>query len=133
MTSTRPQFHYWHNVLQLELLNLQFLRSQRDPKLDMYVESLGNIILWMFVLDHYRYARWMAINVKDLLELQLTCPTIYAEFQKGNFVTQKTRHKFSSLANGQVHKRLHECNCKRDGGIVGICFKSLDSGRPRAS
>ena len=44
MTSTRPQFHYWHNVLQLELLFLQFLISQRDPNIDMNVESLGKII-----------------------------------------------------------------------------------------
>ena len=68
MTSTRPQFHYWHNVLQLELLFLQFLKSQRDSKFDMYAESLSNIIPWMFALDHYRYSRWMTIHVKNLLE-----------------------------------------------------------------
>ena len=70
----------------------------------------------MFALDHYRYARWMTIYVKDLLELQLTCPTIYAEFQKGNFVTHKTRHNFSSLANDKVHERLNAI-VKGDGGI----------------
>ena len=106
----RPQSHYWHNVLQLELLFLQFLRSQRDPNFDMYVETL-RIIPWMFA----HYARWMTIHVNDLLELQLTCPTIYAEFQKGNFATQKTRHMFSSLAN----ERLNEI-VKGDGGIVSI-------------
>ena len=73
MASTRPQFHYWYNVLQLELLFLKFLISQRDPNFDMDVESLGKIIPWMFALDHYRYARWMTIRVKGLLELQLTC------------------------------------------------------------
>ena len=107
MASTHPQFHYWHTVLQLELLFLQSLRSQHDPNFDMYVESIGKIIPWVFALDHYRYARWMTIHVKVLLELQLTCPTIYAEFQKGNFVTQKIRHKFSSLFNDQVHEQLN--------------------------
>ena len=66
MTSTRPQFYYWHNVLQLELLFLQFLRYQRDLNFDMYVELLGKIIHWMFALDHYRYACWMTNPVKDL-------------------------------------------------------------------
>ena len=84
-----------------------------------YVESLGKIIPWMFALDHYRYARWRTIHVKDLLELQLTCPTIYAKFQKGNFVTQKTIHMFSSLANDQVHERLNAI-VKGDRGIVDI-------------
>ena len=104
ITSTRPQFHYWHNVLQSELLFLKFLISQRDPNFDMNVESLDRIIPWMFALDRYCYTHLMTIHVKDLLKLQLTCPTIYAEFQKGNFVTQKTRHKFSSLAADQVHE-----------------------------
>ena len=63
MTSTRSQFDYWHNVLQLELLFLQLLTSQRDPNIDMNVESLGKIIPWMFALDYYRYARWMTIHV----------------------------------------------------------------------
>ena len=36
MTSTCPQFHYWHNVLQFKLLFLKFLRSQRNQKFDMY-------------------------------------------------------------------------------------------------
>ena len=80
----------------------------------MYIETL-KINPWMFA----RYARWMTIHVNDLLELQLTCPTIYGEFQKGNFDTQKTRHMFSSLANDQVHERLNEI-VKGVGGIVGI-------------
>ena len=63
MTSTRPQFHYWYNVLQLELVFLQFLISQRDPNFDINVESLDKIIPWMFALDHYRYARWMTFHV----------------------------------------------------------------------
>ena len=36
--SDHPQFHYWHQVMQLELLFLQFLRSQREGKFDMHVE-----------------------------------------------------------------------------------------------
>ena len=52
MTYTRPQFHYWDNFIQWEIVFLQFLRSQRDPNFDMYVESLGKIIPLMFALDH---------------------------------------------------------------------------------
>ena len=93
----------------------------------MYVESLSNFIPWIFALDHFGYARWMTIHVKVLLENQLTCPTIYAECQKGNFVTQKTRHKFSSLANDQVHERLNAI-VKGDGGIVSMtkCESALN-------
>ena len=98
---------------------LLFLKFQLDPNFYMNVESLGKMISLMFALDHFRYARWMIIHNKGFLGLQLTCPTIYAEFQKGNFVTQKTRHKFSSLASDQVHERLNAI-IKGDGVIIGI-------------
>ena len=49
----------------------------------------------------------------------MTCPTIYVEFQKGSFVTQKTRHKFSPLASYQVHERLNSIVKGDKGGIVG--------------
>ena len=81
-----------------------FLRSQREQHFVSYVESLGKIIPWMFALDHYHYARWMTVHVRDLLTLENTCPTTHEQFLNGNFVTQKTSHKFSALAHDQVHE-----------------------------
>ena len=39
--------------------------------------------------------------------------------EKGNFVTQKTTHKFSGLAHDQVHEQLNAI-VKGDGGAIGI-------------
>ena len=119
MASEHPQFDYWYKVWQLELLFLQFLRSQREQNYAAYVESLGKIIPWMFALDHYHYARWMTVHVRDLLALEINCPSTHAEFLKGNFVTQKTEHKFSSMAHDQVHEQMNAV-LKGDGGIIGI-------------
>ena len=68
----------------------------------------------MFALDHYHYARLMTFNVKDLLALQDTCPTIYDEF-----VTQTSRHRFSAFAHDQVHEQLNAM-VKGDGELIGI-------------
>ena len=87
MAERHPQFAYWYKVQQLEILFLQFLRSQREQDFVSYVEALGKMIPWMFALDHFHYARWMTVHVRDLLALKDTCPTIYAEFINGNFVT----------------------------------------------
>ena len=119
MSSDYSQFYYWYKVWQLELLFLEFLRSQREQNYVAYVESLRKIIPWMFALDHYHYARWMTVHVSDLLALQKKCPSIHAEFLKGNFVTQKSKHKFSALAHDQVHEQLNAV-VKGDGGIIGI-------------
>ena len=71
MASEHPQFDYWHRVLDLELLFLQFLRSQREQK---YIQSLTKIIPWMFALDHYHYARWLTVHVNDLIFLENNSP-----------------------------------------------------------
>ena len=119
MTSEHPQFDYWFKVWKLELLFLQFLRSQRQQNFVPYVESLGKIIPWMFALDHYHYARWMTVHVRDLLTLEVNSPTTHAEFLKGNFVPQKTTHKFSAIAHDQVHEQLNAM-VKGNGGVIGV-------------
>ena len=105
--SEYPQFNYWYTVWKLELLFLQFLRSQREQTYLAYKESLLEIIPWMFALDHYLYARWMSVHMRDLLALEIDCPAVHQEFsEKGNFVTQKTHHKFSGIAHDQVYEQL---------------------------
>ena len=119
MGAAHPQFEYWYKVFNLELLFLQFLRSQREANFLLYVETLGKIIPWMFALDHIHYARWLTVHVIDLLQLQNRCPDVHADFFGGNFVTQKTSHKFSALAHDQVHEQQNAI-VKGDGGIIGI-------------
>ena len=57
MRSDYPQFYYWYQVWQREILFLQFLRSQRKQYYAAYVESLRKIVPWFFAIDHYHYAR----------------------------------------------------------------------------
>ena len=73
----------------------------------------------MFARDHYHYARWMTVHVRDLLTLEVNSPTTHAEFLKGNFVTKKTTHKCSALAHDQVHEQLN-ATVKGYGGVIGV-------------
>ena len=34
---------------------------------------------WMFIVNHYHYARWMTVCVRGLLALENTCPTTHAQ------------------------------------------------------
>ena len=38
---------------------------------------LSKIILWMFALDHYLYARWMSVHLRNLLTLEVECPAVH--------------------------------------------------------
>ena len=76
----------------------------------------------MFALDHCHFARWMTVRVRDLLTLEVNSPTTHGEFHEGNFVTQKTTHKFSVLAHDQVHEQLNAM-VKGRGGVIGVTEK----------
>jgi hypothetical protein len=119
MSTEHPQFDYWAKTLQLEILFLQFMRSQREGDFIMYLESLHRIVPWMFVMDHFHYARWMSVHINDLEHLQSDCPEVWQEFAEGHFVTQKTGNLFSMMAHDHVHEQQNAV-VKGDGGIIGI-------------
>ena len=53
------------------------------------------------------------------MQLHDQCPSAYAEFMAGHFVTQKSSHKFSSMAHDQIHEQLNAM-VKGDWGVIGI-------------
>ena len=73
----------------------------------MYLEALGSIIPWMFAMDHFHYARWLSVHVRDLMQLEVECPTVWNELLNEHFVTQKSSHKFSMMAHDHIHEQLN--------------------------
>ncbi|KAJ8041388.1 hypothetical protein HOLleu_12190 [Holothuria leucospilota] len=121
MVSECPQFCYWNKVLQLECLPLAFIRSQQEANYTLYVQTLTAIIPWMLAMDHYHYARWLTVHETDLQELPNdSVVDVHRAFVKGNFVTQKSSHKFSALAHDQIHEQPQNVIVKGDGGVIGI-------------
>ena len=110
---------YWNKTLRLELLFLEFLKSQREANFVLYKQTLRQLLPWMFALDHVHYACWLSIHLQDLENLESDCPDVYREFMTGKFVTQKSGRTFSCIAHDQVHEQLNAL-IKGDGGFVGI-------------
>ena len=61
----------------------------------------------------------MAVRRNDLLALDKSPTFILEEFEKGNFVTQKTDTKFLGMAHDEVHEQLNAMG-KGDGGVIRI-------------
>ena len=114
-----PQFAYWETVIKLERLLMMLLKAQREGNYPLYLEALRGIVPWMFVRDHYNYARWMTVHISDQENLKVKCPSVDREFHNGLFVTQKAKQRFSLLAHDQIHEKLNAV-VKGDGGVVGI-------------
>ena len=112
-------FDYWLKTLSLELLLLRYIRSLREGNFQLYVESLTQIIPWMFALDHTHYSRWLPVHIRDMMNLTEKHPDVLAEFKSGNFVVHKTSKKFSTMALDQCHEQ-NNAMVKGSGGAIGL-------------
>jgi hypothetical protein len=118
-----PQFQFWSITMDLELALLIFVRSLREGNFALYRESLAKLVSWFFALDHPNYARWIPVHLRDMMSLSSLHPSVEAEFQKGNFVVQKTHRSFSAIPIDQAHEQNNKC-VKGDGGAVGLMENS---------
>ena len=100
-------------------VSFQFEKSTRLGLFDLYKETLGHLMAWVFSLDHIHYERCLSIHLRDMCTLEEQHPGVYAEFLQGNFVGQKTKKAFSKLALDQMHEQLI-ATLKGDGGVIGV-------------
>ena len=98
---------------------LQFVRSLRQGNFKLHVETLDQLVLWFFTLDHNNYARWLPVHIRYMVQLQLKHPEIHIKFQSGHFTVQKSQRKFSLIALDQSHEQ-ENAKVKGDGGAVGL-------------
>ena len=110
---------YWLKVLSLDIMLLVYVTSLREGNFDLYVQSLAQIVPWMFELDHTHYSRWLSVHIRDMTSLSVNHPNIHAEFRAGQFVVHKTRNKFSAMAIDQCHEQNNGA-VKGSGGAVGL-------------
>jgi len=103
--------------------HLLFVRSLWNPDFHLYIQSLTKLVHWLFALDHFNYARWIPVHLRDMLALLQQHPLVYNEFMKGHFTVKKTSHAFSKLAFDQAHEQ-NNAVVKDDGGAIGLTESS---------
>lgn len=120
MSEKCPQFLYWSRVLELQLCCLQLVRAFREANFSLYVTAIKQILPWMFAMDHPNYARWLSVHYRDMCELPVKHPEVYAQFcNNGSFVVHKTSRLFSSIALDHAHEQVNAV-VKGEGGAVGL-------------
>ena len=112
-------FDYWLKTLSLELLLLRYIRSLREGNFQLYVESLTQIMPWVFALDHTHYSRWLSVHIRDMMTLAEKHPHVLPEFKSGHFVVHKTSNKFSAMTLDQCHEQ-NNAMVKGSGGAIGL-------------
>ena len=119
-----PMFFYWDLVMDLQLLQLRFVRSCREGDFKSYVQNLDEIDDWTLALDRPNYSRALPIHVRDMMQLPTKHPKVYEEFMKGNFVVQRSPHKFSLMGKDQSHEHSNKLLQQSGGGIADLYDKA---------
>ncbi len=94
-----------------------------EGNFELYVQALAKIIPWYFALDHTHYARWTPVRLHDMISLEQSHPSIYAEFAKRNFIVKKSKRSFSAISIDQAHEQ-NNAIVKGDGGAIGLTENS---------
>ena len=110
-----------YTIMELELLMCRFIRSLREGDFPLYVHVhvCDELCAWFHAMDQTHYARWVPVRVRDMVQLSETHPDKHAEFLKGNFVVQKSTHKFSLIGKDQSHEQSNK-SLQSHGGAVGL-------------
>ena len=117
---------YWKNVIDVQILILVYIRSIREGNFKLHVEVLYRLLAWVFIFDHYHYARWLTIHWFDLYTLESKFPDVYDFFCKGNFSFQKSNRDFSRMGLDQIHEQNNKI-IKGAGGASDLLNKVDDS------
>ena len=69
MAVDQPQFLYWSSVLEMELCILKLVRAIREANYEEYIQTLVQLMPWLFSLDHINYSSWLSVHIRDLCSL----------------------------------------------------------------
>ena len=107
-------------ILKIELTVLTWDRAIHEGYFPLYVETLL-AVKWLFLaLDHYNYARAVAVHLRDMLTLPDRHPVIYDKFCIGNFTANSP---FSNISLDESHEQ-NNAYVNEEGGAVGLTEKS---------
>ena len=85
----------------------------------MHMESTEALIKYFFAHDHLNYARMMPLYLHTMQKAKEDHPTVWEEFEKGNFCVTKGVAGFTSIGPDHAIEQENR-ELKVVGGIVGI-------------
>jgi len=107
----------------MELTVPVYVRSLRQGSFQLYLDALIELETWFHAMDHTNYARWIPVDLRDMVTLPRAQPQVAREFEAGSFTIQKTSRQFSAIPIDQAHEQ-NNAAIRGDGGAVGVIDKS---------
>ena len=119
INSENSTFMFWIQYLKFVDILLHFIRAEREGNWDLHLTSFQKMLPLMVLYDHTNYTCWGTIYLTDMLKLEKIAPTVYHEFQTGNFVVKETTGTFNQVSTDMALEHINRM-CQTAGGLVGI-------------
>ena len=59
-----PQFLFWHQILELELLVLAHVKASRTGNFELYMISMEHWMAWVFGTDQLHYSGNLPVHLR---------------------------------------------------------------------
>ena len=93
-----PMFDSWFNVLGSIKIVFLIIRSFREANIDLLVAFLELMVPLFFSLHQVHYSRWVSVFIQDLKLLPVKLPSLYDEFNNGNFLVNTRSNSLLKIA-----------------------------------
>ena len=81
----------------------------KEHNFKSFVKILISLVKWVFIFDHHNYVRWLfVVHIQDLMSVPITCPQLYQEFERGNFVAEISGRQFAQIHYDQAHEQSNK-------------------------
>ena len=81
----------------------------KEHNFKYFVKILISLVKWVFIFDHYNYVRWLfVVHIQDLMSVPITCPQLYQEFERGNFVAEISGRQFAQIHYDQAQEQSNK-------------------------
>ena len=84
---------------------------QKETKVDLYIETFAEMLVYDFVRDHQNYTRWGTVYVAEMCILQEEHPDIFEKFREGKHTIHHSADPekyFSGVWSGMGIEQLTE-------------------------
>ena len=99
---------------------LDFIKATCNGDWDLHLQSVEQILIWMFAYDRTNYSRHFTYYWASQQKLQIRFPLIYQEFKMRNSCTKRTAGKSNMLPPDQVIEQTINREQKGSGGIKTV-------------
>ena len=67
-------FDYWLNILSLDHVSCACIILLNEGNFNLYLQSLAQVVPWMFALYQTHYSRCLSIHIRDMMSLPVNHP-----------------------------------------------------------